>query len=73
MKVEQVDFDSCGVRCSADRYMPEGLDGPRPGLSEDVRFDAWIALRVAATLTPDAVQIPERAKWTKEAKKLVLA
>ena len=49
------------------------LDGPRPSLSEDVRFDAWLALRVAATLTPDAVQIPERAKWTKEAKKLVLA
>ena len=32
MKVEQVDFDSCGVRCSADLYMPEGLDGPRPGI-----------------------------------------
>ena len=49
------------------------LDGPRPSLSEDVRFDAWLALRVATTLTPDVVQIPERAKWTKEAKKLVLA
>jgi hypothetical protein len=49
------------------------LDGPRPAATEDVRYDAWLALRVAATLTPDAVQVPERAKWTKEAKKLVLA
>jgi class 3 adenylate cyclase len=49
------------------------LDGPRLSLSEDVRFDAWLALRVAATLMPDAVQVPERAKWTKEAKKLVPA
>ncbi|MCW5552268.1 MAG: class I SAM-dependent DNA methyltransferase [Verrucomicrobiae bacterium] len=49
------------------------LDGPRPSLSDDVRFDAWLALRVAATLTPDAVPIPQRAKWTKEAKELVLA
>jgi len=49
------------------------LDGPRPSLSEDVRYDAWLALRVAATLTPDAVPIPQRAKWTKEAKELILA
>ena len=49
------------------------LDGPRVPSTEDVRYDAWLALRVAATLTPDAVQIPERAKWTKEVKKLVLA
>jgi hypothetical protein len=49
------------------------LDGPRPPATEDVRFDAWLALRVAVTLTPDAVQIPDRAKWTKEANKLVLA
>lgn len=49
------------------------LDGPRPSLSDDVRFDAWLALRVAATLTPDAVPIPQRAKWTKEVKELILA
>ncbi len=49
------------------------LDGPRPSFSEDVRYDAWLALRVVATLTPDAVPIPQRAKWTKEAKELVLA
>jgi hypothetical protein len=49
------------------------LDGPRPPATEDVRYDAWLALRVAATLTPDAVQIHERAKWTKEAKQIVLA
>jgi hypothetical protein len=49
------------------------LDGPRPLATEDVRYDAWLALRVAATLTPDAVQIPDRAKWTKEANKLVFA
>ena len=49
------------------------LDGPLPAATEDVRYDAWLALRVAAMLTPDAVQIPERAKWTREAKNLVLA
>jgi len=49
------------------------LDGPHPPATEDVRYDAWLALRVAVTLTPDAMPIPERAKWTKEANKLVLA
>jgi len=49
------------------------LDGPRSAATEDVRYDAWLALRVAATLAPDAVQIPDRAKWTKDAKKLVPA
>ncbi|HEV2247236.1 MAG TPA: DNA methyltransferase [Terriglobia bacterium] len=49
------------------------LDGPRPPATEDLDYDAWLALRVGATLAPDALHIPERAKWTKEAKKLVLA
>jgi hypothetical protein len=49
------------------------LDGPRRAATEDVRYDAWLALRVAATLAPDAVQIPERVKWTAEAEKLVHA
>ena len=49
------------------------LDGPRPPATEDVRYDAWLALRVAETLTPDAVQAPDRAKWTKEANELVFA
>jgi hypothetical protein len=49
------------------------LDGPRPPATEDLRYDAWLALRLGATLAPDALQIPERTKWTKEAKKLVLA
>jgi hypothetical protein len=49
------------------------LDGPRHPATEDVRYDAWLALRVAVTLTPDAVPIPNRAKWTNEANKLVLA
>ena len=48
------------------------LDGPHPSLSEDVRYDAWIALQVAAILTPDTVPIPQRTKWTKEARELVL-
>ena len=49
------------------------LDGPRQPATDDVAYDAWLALRIAATLTPDAVQVPERAKWTKEVNKLVLA
>ena len=49
------------------------LDGPRPPATDDVAYDAWLALRIAATLTPDAMQVPERAKWTKEVNKLVLA
>jgi len=48
------------------------LDGPRPPATDDVAYDGWLALRIAAILTPDAVQVPERAKWTKEASKLVL-
>jgi hypothetical protein len=49
------------------------LDGPRPPATDDVAYDAWLALRIAAMLTPDAMQVPERAKWTKEVNKLVLA
>jgi hypothetical protein len=49
------------------------LDGPRPPATDDVAYDAWLALRIAGTLAPDAVQVPERAKWTKEVNKLVLA
>jgi hypothetical protein len=49
------------------------LDGPRPPATDDVAYDAWLAVRIAATLTPDAMQVPERAKWTKEVNKLVLA
>ena len=49
------------------------LDGPRSPATEDVRYDAWLALRVAETLTPEAVQVPDRAKWTKEANALVFS
>jgi hypothetical protein len=49
------------------------LDGPRPPATEDVRYDAWLALRVAEMLTLDAVQAPDRAKWTEEANDLVFA
>lgn len=49
------------------------LDGPRPPATEDVRYYAWLALRVAEMLTPDTVQAPDRAKWTKEANELVFA
>lgn len=48
------------------------LDGPRQPATQDVAYDAWLGLRIAATLTPDALQVPERATWTKEASKLVL-
>lgn len=49
------------------------LDGPRPPAPEDVRYDAWLALRVAETLTPDAVPVPDRAKLAKEVNELVIA
>jgi hypothetical protein len=48
------------------------LDGPRPPANEDVGYDAWIALRIAATLPPSAVLVPECTAWTKQAEELVL-
>jgi len=48
------------------------LDGPRPPATDDVAYDAWLALRIAGTLTTDAVQVTERARWTTEVNKLVL-
>lgn len=49
------------------------LDGPRQPATEDVAYDAWLALRIAATLMPEAVPVPERAKWTKEVSNLAFA
>jgi hypothetical protein len=48
------------------------LDGPRPPANEDVGYDAWLALRIAATLAPSVVLTPECAAWTKQAEELVL-
>lgn len=49
------------------------LDGPRQPATDDVAYDAWLALRITGTLTSGAVQVPERTKWTKEVNKLELA
>ncbi len=49
------------------------LDGPRPPATEDVGYDAWIALRVSATLPPSAILIPEVPTMTRQAEELVLA
>ncbi len=49
------------------------LDGPRRPATEDVGYDAWLALRIAAPLVPETLDIPKRAEWTAAAKKLVLA
>lgn len=48
------------------------LDGPRQPATDDVAYDAWLALRIAATLPLDTLQVPELAKWTKEVNKLRL-
>jgi len=48
------------------------LDGPKPPANEDVGYDAWLALRIAATLAPSVVLTPECVAWTKQAEELVL-
>jgi hypothetical protein len=49
------------------------LDGPRQPATEDVGYDAWLALHIAEPLAPDALEIPKRDEWTVAANKLVLA
>ena len=61
-----------GVNQGAEGRIFQLLDGPRAPANEDVGYDAWIALRVSATLAPSAVLLPECAAWTKEAEELVL-
>ena len=66
-----------GVRHLAVNPGPEGRifqlqDGPRAPANEDVGYDAWLALRVASTLAPSAVLLPECAAWTKQAEEMVL-
>jgi hypothetical protein len=48
------------------------LDGPRRIEVEDVAYDAWLALRVATALAPDALELPERAALTQQVRELVL-
>lgn len=48
-------------------------DGPRAHASEDMAYDAWLALRVARSLAPQAVPIPMRAAWTKQAESVLVA
>jgi hypothetical protein len=49
------------------------LDGPRVAATEDIGYDAWLALRITALLVPDTVDIPERDDWTEQVNELVLA
>jgi hypothetical protein len=49
------------------------LDGTRRPATEDVGYDAWLALRIATALAPDELNIPEREMWTDKANALVLA
>jgi hypothetical protein len=48
-------------------------DGPRNHATEDVGFDAWIALRVTQLLAPEAISILQRQEWTTQAKALAVA
>jgi hypothetical protein len=48
-------------------------DGPRNHATEDVGFDAWIALRVAQLLAPEAIPIHQRQEWTAQAEALAMA
>ena len=46
------------------------LDGPRPPATPDVGYDAWLALRIAGSLPPQILDIPERELWTEQAEAL---
>ena len=48
-------------------------DGPRAHASEDLAYDAWLALRVARLLAPQVVPIPMRNAWTKQAETVLVA
>lgn len=48
-------------------------DGPRAHASEDLAYDAWLALRVSRLVAPQAVPIPMRATWTKQAETVLVA
>lgn len=71
--LDQLGSRNLTVTESSEGLVLHLLDGPRPPATDDVAYDAWIALRIATTLTPDAVQVSERPKWTEEVEKLALA
>jgi hypothetical protein len=48
-------------------------DGPRPHVSDDVAYDAWLALRVAGLLAPQTVPISMRDAWTAQAETVLTA
>ena len=48
------------------------LDGPRQPPTDDVNYDAWLALRVAASIGPNKINVPEREAWTADVHALVL-
>lgn len=49
------------------------LDGPRKAATEDVAYDAWLALRLAAELMPNIIEFPEREAWADEIENLAFA
>lgn len=61
------------VSTGADGRVFQLLDAPRPPANEDVGYDAWLALRVSATLPPSGILIPEVPTMTRQAEELVLA
>ena len=46
-------------------------DGPKPPASEDVGYDAWLALRVSMQLNGKLVPLPESEQWIENIRQLV--
>jgi hypothetical protein len=48
-------------------------DGPKPPASEDVGYDAWLALRVSMRLNGKPVLLPESEAWLDDVRQLLAA
>jgi hypothetical protein len=48
-------------------------DGPKPAASDDVGYDAWLALRVSVQINGKSVPLPESEQWTEDVRQLVNA
>ena len=59
------------IQPQGDDFVFQLPDGPKPPASEDVGYDAWLALRVSMRLNGKPVPLPESEKWIEDVRQLV--
>jgi hypothetical protein len=61
------------IQANGSDFTFQLADGPKPAASEDVGYDAWLALRVSMHLNGKPVPLPESEVWLDEVRQLLAA